>query len=88
MERPARDFAQAFRIEHVLQWISNEARPPTSRLSLMVTRRPAGQVTLLVSRSTSSRSLVNSPMALRTGDHLAETLQPCCSTVHRVAPSA
>jgi hypothetical protein len=85
MVRPARDFVHAARKEQSWQCTLIDTRPQPSRVGLMVARCPAGQVTLLVLRSTLRRSLVNRPVLLRTGGHLAATVNPFFSKVSRVA---
>src|SRR5450756_2937447 len=86
MVRPERDFVQAARSGQVGQCALKEARPPPWRVGLMVATGPAGQVTVFVPRSTTKRSLVKSLVALRTGGHLAVSLNPLVSKVSRVAP--
>ena len=82
MERPARDFVHARRSGQSLQWTLNEARPPPSRVGLMADAL-AGRAGdgVWSPRSTTKRSLVNSPVALRTGGTLAITSKPASPSV-------
>ena len=87
-ERPARDVVQAARSGHVLQCGAKRAMPLPSPRRVIVATCPAGQVTVRASRSTTKRSLVNPPVALRIGGHFAMRVKPPRPRLFRVAPSA